>query len=101
MVGMTARVDAVLRAGGAPHLHGLVVLRDGEIVLERYGAGPDHALNVPLGHVEFGRDTLHDLRSVSKSVVGVVYGIALAEGLVPEPGGSGSSSCLRRGWWWR
>ncbi|MGR6913554.1 serine hydrolase domain-containing protein [[Actinomadura] parvosata] len=88
MMGMTERVDAVLRDGGAPHLHGLVVLRDGEVVLERYGAGEDHALNVPLGHVEFGRDTLHDLRSVSKSVVGVVYGIALGEGLVPEPGAS-------------
>ncbi|GAA2213097.1 serine hydrolase domain-containing protein [Nonomuraea monospora] len=83
---MVERVDAVLDRGEAPHLHGLVVLRGGQVMLERYGAGEDHALNVPLGHVTFDRDTLHDLRSVSKSVVGLVYGIALAEGLVPEPG---------------
>ncbi|MEV1168011.1 serine hydrolase [Nonomuraea sp. NPDC049784] len=82
---MAERVDEVLRAGKAPYFHGLVVLRSGEVVLERYGSGPDHRLGDSLGHVEFDRDTLHDLRSVSKSVVGLLYGIALGEGLVPEP----------------
>ncbi|TDC05394.1 class C beta-lactamase-related serine hydrolase [Nonomuraea longispora] len=86
MVAMTERVDEVLRAGKAPHFHGLVVMRGGEVVLERYGAGRDHRLGEDLGHVVFDRDTLHDLRSVSKSVVGLLYGIALGEGLVPEPG---------------
>ncbi|QFY15062.1 serine hydrolase [Nonomuraea phyllanthi] len=86
MVAMAERVDEILRAGRAPHFHGLVVLRGGEPVLERYGSGPDHRLGEPLGHVEFGRDTLHDLRSVSKSMVALLYGIALGEGLVPEPG---------------
>ncbi|MEO3794901.1 serine hydrolase [Nonomuraea sp. B10E15] len=83
---MAERVDEVLRAGKAPNFHGLVVMRGGEVVLERYGAGPDHRLGEDLGHVVFDRDTLHDVRSVSKSVVGLLYGIALGEGLVPEPG---------------
>ncbi|SEG79427.1 CubicO group peptidase, beta-lactamase class C family [Nonomuraea solani] len=83
---MGARVDEVLRSGKAPGFHGLVVMRGGDVVLERYGAGVDHRLGDSLGHVEFGRDTLHDLRSVSKSVVGLLYGIALGQGLVPEPG---------------
>ncbi|MGW0806099.1 serine hydrolase domain-containing protein [Nonomuraea sp. NPDC002799] len=82
---MAARVDEVLREGKAPGFHGLVVLRGGEVVLERYGAGADHRVGEPLGHVDFGRDTLHDVRSVSKGVVGLLYGIALGEGLVPEP----------------
>jgi CubicO group peptidase (beta-lactamase class C family) len=33
----------------------------------------------------FGPDTLHDLRSVTKSIVGLLYGIALDRGLVPPP----------------
>ncbi|MGN9837333.1 serine hydrolase domain-containing protein [Nonomuraea sp. H19] len=86
MATMAERVDEVLRAGKAPGFHGLVVMRGGDVVLERYGAGVDHCLGESLGHVEFDRDTLHDIRSVSKSVVGLLYGIALGEGLVPEPG---------------
>ena len=39
----------------------------------------------PLGSVTFGPDTLHDLRSVTKSIVGLLYGIALDRGLVPSP----------------
>jgi CubicO group peptidase (beta-lactamase class C family) len=39
----------------------------------------------PLHAVAFGPDTLHDLRSVTKSVVGLLYGIALDRGLVPPP----------------
>ncbi|MEQ4715899.1 serine hydrolase [Nonomuraea sp. B19D2] len=83
---LAEQVDEILRAGKSPHFHGLVVMRSGEVVLERYGSGPDYRLGDSLGHVEFDRDTLHDLRSVSKSVVALLYGIALGEGLVPEPG---------------
>ncbi|MFI7707279.1 serine hydrolase domain-containing protein [Nonomuraea sp. NPDC049480] len=82
---MAERVDAVLREGKAPGFHGLVVMRGGEVVLERYGAGVDHRLGDSLGHVEFDWDTLHDVRSISKSVVALLYGIALGEGLVPDP----------------
>ncbi|WP_433514017.1 serine hydrolase domain-containing protein [Nonomuraea sp. CA-143628] len=79
------RVDAVLQAGKAPNLHGLVVVENGQIILERYGAGQDFQLGDSLGHVTFGPDTLHDVRSVSKSVVSLLYGIALADKLVAPP----------------
>jgi CubicO group peptidase (beta-lactamase class C family) len=79
------RVDSVLRAGKAPNLHGLVVVENGQVTLERYGAGEDFKLNEPLGHVTFEPDTLHDVRSVTKSVVSLLYGIALAEKLVAPP----------------
>lgn len=83
---MADRVDAVLRAGEAPNLHGLVVSRQGQVVLERYGEGVDYRLGDSLGRVRFDAGTLHDVRSISKSVVALLYGIALKDGLVPEPG---------------
>jgi CubicO group peptidase (beta-lactamase class C family) len=79
------RLDEIVRAGQADGLHGVVATRGGEALLEWYGTGEDHAWNNSLGVVEFGPDTLHDIRSVSKSVTGLLYGIALADGLVPAP----------------
>src|SRR6516165_4514638 len=38
-----------------------------------------------LGTIIFGPDVPHDLRSASKSLVGLAYGIALAAGKVPPP----------------
>ncbi|GAA2789376.1 serine hydrolase domain-containing protein [Nonomuraea dietziae] len=69
----------------AAELHGLVIMKDGRLVLEHYGKGEDHSWGISHGVVDFGPDTLHDLRSVTKSVVSLLYGIALADGLVPEP----------------
>ncbi|GAA3221324.1 hypothetical protein [Nonomuraea helvata] len=40
-MGMAERVDEVLRSGKAPNLHGLVVMRDGQVLVEWYGAGHD------------------------------------------------------------
>jgi CubicO group peptidase (beta-lactamase class C family) len=62
-----------------------VIVRRGRLVLERYYDGQDYCWGQPLGHVAFGPDTLHDLRSVTKSVTSLLYGIALAQGRVPPP----------------
>lgn len=72
------------QAGVMPNLHGVVAVRAGQIFFERYFAGPD-AGRYPLGVVRFGPETLHDMRSVSKSIVGLLYGIALAARCVPAP----------------
>jgi CubicO group peptidase (beta-lactamase class C family) len=72
------------QAGILPNLHGVVAARGGRIFFERYLAGPD-AGRSPLGIVRFGPETPHDMRSVSKSIVGLLYGLALAAGRVPVP----------------
>jgi CubicO group peptidase (beta-lactamase class C family) len=77
------KLDAGMRSGLLRGLHGVVVIRAGTVVLERYFNGLDEAWGRPLGPVTFTPDTLHDLRSVTKSVVGLLYGIALDRGLVP------------------
>ena len=66
-------------------LHGVLIARGGRIVLERYFEGEDNNWGQSLGLVHFGPDTLHNLYSVTKSIVALLYGIALAEGKVPPP----------------
>ena len=80
-----ARLDQLISDKRAWGLHGVVVARARRLVLERYFDGSDNARGRPLGHVAFGADTLHDLRSVTKGIVGLLYGIALAAGKVPTP----------------
>ena len=80
---MMRRLQAAHAAGELEGLHALVVLKDGEVFAEAFFPGGDEAWGRPLGRVEHGPDTLHDLRSVTKSIVGLLYGLALSEGRVP------------------
>lgn len=82
---LTHSIDLAREAGLLPNVHGIVATRHGRIFLERYFPGADAARARPLGIIRFTADTLHDLRSVSKSIVGLLYGIALEAGLVPPP----------------
>jgi CubicO group peptidase (beta-lactamase class C family) len=80
-----ARLDKLIADNRAWGLHSVLVVRGRHIVLERYFEGEDNNWGRLLGNVHFGPDTLHNLYSVTKSVVALVYGIALAEGKVPPP----------------
>ena len=77
------RVDKGFEKGDLDGLHSFIVTRNGKIVSERYYKGADQAWGTRLGTVTHRPYSLHDLRSVSKSVVSLLYGIALEKGLVP------------------
>ena len=79
------RLARVQQDGKVPGLHTLLVSQGGRLMIEHYGRGDDETWGRPLGVVTFAPTVLHDLRSVSKSVVGLLYGIALAAGKVPAP----------------
>jgi len=79
------KLDAGIRSGLLGGVHAVLVSRDERLVLQRYYQGADESWGRPLGTVTFGPDTLHDLRSVTKSLVGLLYGIALDRGFVPPP----------------
>ncbi|MEM9063539.1 MAG: serine hydrolase [Pseudomonadota bacterium] len=80
---MEAKLKAAFEAGDLEGLHSVLVLKDGEIFAEAHFAGEDESWGVSHGVRQHGPDTLHDLRSVTKSIVSLTYGIALAEGKVP------------------
>jgi CubicO group peptidase (beta-lactamase class C family) len=79
------RLAAAEQSGTVSGLHAVLVSKSGKMLLEHYGTGVDQRWGEPLGTVTFGPEVIHDLRSVSKSVVGLLYGIALADGKVPPP----------------
>lgn len=83
-----ARLCAVLQAFASAdaNYHSLLVQRHGELVAEAYRRGTDRSIYSWAGHdVQFGPGTLHDLRSLSKSVTSLVWGIAWQQGKVPSP----------------
>jgi CubicO group peptidase (beta-lactamase class C family) len=83
---LEARLDRAVADKRIWNLHGLVVLRNDRVVLERYFTGDDETRDVgKISRVTHTADTLHDLRSCSKSIVGLLYGIALHQGKVPPP----------------
>ena len=84
--GFQERLAAAEQSGTVSGLDALLVAKDGTVLFEHYGKGINEDISRNTGgFVTFGPEVLHDLRSVSKSVVGLVYGIALAEGKVPPP----------------
>jgi CubicO group peptidase (beta-lactamase class C family) len=80
---MADKLEWGVKSGLLKGFHGIVVTRGGKLVLERYFDGQDWAWGRDLGVVKHNPETLHDLRSVTKSVVSILYGIALDRGLVP------------------
>ncbi|NLR98409.1 serine hydrolase [Rhizobium sp. P38BS-XIX] len=74
---------AGIEAGLLRDSHVVLAARAGQMFLQHYSVGQDENWGEPLGEVTFTADTLHDLRSITKSIVGLLYGIALEKGLVP------------------
>lgn len=80
---LEARMKQAFARGELPGLHGALVMLRGETLAEVHFPGQDERWGRSLGVREHGPETLHDLRSVTKSITGLLYGIALSEGLVP------------------
>ena len=59
------------------NVHSIIVLRSGNLIFEYYGVGPDENWGTSLPAVVHGVGVKHDVRSVTKSVVSLLIGIAL------------------------
>jgi CubicO group peptidase (beta-lactamase class C family) len=75
-----ARLTESLRAWPELGVHAVLIERGGRIVYEEYFDGFDERWGEPLGRVSMTRETKHDLRSVTKSVVSALAGIAIGAG---------------------
>ena len=63
-------------------VHSVLVARHGKLVYERYFTGLDERLGHSVGTVAFNAKTKHDLRSITKSVVSLLLGIAIGKGQI-------------------
>jgi len=77
------KIRAGVENGDLPGLHSVIVEIGDKRLAETYFDGEDEIWGDPIGMIKHGPDTLHDLRSITKPIVGLLYGIALAEGKVP------------------
>jgi CubicO group peptidase (beta-lactamase class C family) len=63
-------------------VHAVLVARGGKLVFERYFSGADEINDRQVANAIFDADTLHDMKSVSKSVASLALGIAIDRGLI-------------------
>jgi hypothetical protein len=69
---------------GQANIHSVLVVRYGRLLFEHYRAGEDECWGEPLGNVAHGPGSKHDLRSVTKSVISLLFGIALDRKLIGD-----------------
>lgn len=69
---------------GPENIHSVLVMRRGRLVAELYRRGLDRSIySLWQSRIDFTPRDRHDMRSISKSVVGLLYGILLSRGKVP------------------
>ena len=77
-----AALTVSARSGADTGVHAILIERGGLLVYEEYFDAPDQRWGTSLGRITMTPTTLHDLRSVTKSVVSALVGIAVAEGRI-------------------
>ncbi len=77
-----AMADSIT-SGSYPNIHSVLILKNNKLVFEKYWPGEDVVRGKGfVGFVDHHRDSLHDLRSVTKSVVGAAVLIAIGQGKI-------------------
>ena len=70
------------------NVHAVIVEHAGRLLYEQYFSGCDERWGRSIGDISFNHDSLHDLRSVTKSVTTALLGIALGgdyQNAIDEP----------------
>jgi CubicO group peptidase (beta-lactamase class C family) len=78
--GIATQFDAWQQA----NVHAVLIARGGHLVHERYFTGEDRAWATPLGRVTYDTTMKHDIRSITKSVVSLLFGVVIARGRLKD-----------------
>ena len=80
--GALCRMADRLAASSTANVHAVLVARGGKLVFERYFKGSDEINGLRVGSVTFDADSLHNIKSATKSVASLALGIAIDRGLI-------------------
>ena len=75
-------LEAAVENGTYPNIHSVLISQHGKLLYEKYWAGKDEHWGSNVGIVLHAKDSLHDVRSISKSVVSACVGIAIQLGKI-------------------
>ena len=81
-----AALTGSIRAWPELGVHAILIERRGQLIYEQYFDGFDERWGQPLGRISMKAESRHDLRSVTKSVISALVGIAHGEGAIPSLG---------------
>ena len=63
-----------------PNIHSVLIAKNGELFYEHYFKGQDQIFGRDIGIVQYSDSTLHDIRSVTKSIISACVGVAIEKG---------------------
>ncbi|HEY0668138.1 MAG TPA: serine hydrolase [Sphingobacteriaceae bacterium] len=75
-------LELAIGNGTYPNIHSVLISHRGKLVYEKYWPGKDERWGKSLGVTMHAKDSLHDIRSISKSVVSACVGIAIQQGKI-------------------
>jgi len=70
------------RLAASSNVHSVLIARGGKLMFERYFKGSDEIFSRSVGYITFDADTFHDMKSATKSVTSLAFGIAIDRGLI-------------------
>ena len=76
------KIDTAIRNGTYPNIHSLHIVHNNKLVYEKYWPGKDEHWGDDLGIRIHDKDSLHDIRSISKSIVSACVGIVIQQGKI-------------------
>ncbi|MEM7225793.1 MAG: serine hydrolase [Pseudomonadota bacterium] len=78
-----SELTRLLEQGEFPNTHAVLIEHAGALIYEAYFEGDDYQGDAELTRVKFDAHTLHDIRSITKSVTALLLGLALEEEFEP------------------
>jgi CubicO group peptidase (beta-lactamase class C family) len=76
------KIDTAVGNNTFPNIHSLLIAKDGKLVYEKYWKGHDEVWGIDAGIRNHDKDSLHDLRSISKSIISACIGILVQQGKI-------------------